>query len=265
MAQKVKTTLDFDGEGRIINLPDGVSPQDAATVAQLNAAIEGLSPKDGVRVATIGNINVAAPGASIDGIALVAGDRVLVKSQTAPEENGIYIWNGAAVPMVRSLDANTAAELEQAIVAVEEGTNASTSWRQTSVNFVLNTGAVAWVQFGTGASPASETTAGIAEIATQAETDAGADDSRTITPLKLKTTTHFVKAVSALIGDGSATQFDITHNLNSRRVSVSVRRNSTPWDEVLTDVECPDVNNARVRFNAAPTVNQYEVTIFVKP
>lgn len=35
--------------------------------------------------------------------------------------------------------------------------------------------------------PASETVAGIAEIATQAETDAGTDDERIVTPLKLKT------------------------------------------------------------------------------
>lgn len=36
-----------------------------------------------------------------------------------------------------------------------------------------------------GASPASETVAGIAEIATQGETDAGTDDARIVTPLKL--------------------------------------------------------------------------------
>ena len=35
--------------------------------------------------------------------------------------------------------------------------------------------------------PASETVAGIAELATQAETDAGTDDERIVTPLKLAT------------------------------------------------------------------------------
>lgn len=39
-----------------------------------------------------------------------------------------------------------------------------------------------------GVSAASETTAGIAELATQAETDAGTDDLRIVTPLKLKAT-----------------------------------------------------------------------------
>lgn len=263
--QQVKTTLDFVNEGKIINLPDGVNPQDAATVAQLNAALEGLAPKDSCRVATVGNINLAAPGASIDGITMVSGDRVLVKSQTAPAENGIYTWTGSATAMTRTLDANTSNELESAITSIEEGTvNAGITFRQTSVNFVLNTGAVAWVVFGSGVSAASETTAGIAEIATQAETDAGTDDARFITPLKLKTSTLLVKSASAIIGDGSATQFDLTHNFNSRKVTIVVRRNSSPWDEVLTDKECPDANTARVRFNVAPAASSYEVTLFAK-
>jgi hypothetical protein len=266
MSQQVKTTLDFNLEGKIINLLDGVNPQDPATVAQLNAAIEGLSPKDSARVATVSNISIASPGATIDGIAMAAGDRVIVKNQTTASENGIYVWTGAATAMTRSLDANTANELEAAIVAVEEGTvNAATTWRQTTVNFVLNTGNVAWVQFGVAASPASETTAGIAQVATQAEVDAGVIDTDMVTPLKLKSSTLIAKMASGLIGDGTATQYDIVHNFNSRKVEVVVRRNSSPWDRVQTDDECPDVNTVRIRFNVAPTANAYEVTIIAKP
>ena len=77
------------------------------------------------------------------------------------------------------------AELEQAVTTVEEGTSAGTSWRQSVVNFVLDTGSVTWLQFGAAIGAASETSSGIAEIATQAETDAGTDDARFITPLKL--------------------------------------------------------------------------------
>ncbi len=262
--QQVKTTLDFVNEGKINNLPDGVNPQDPATVAQLNAAIEGLSPKDSARVSTVSNISIASPGASIDGIAMAAGDRVLVKNQTIGSENGIYIWNGAAVAMGRSLDANTANELEAAIVAVEEGTNANTTWRQTTVNFVIGTGAPAWVQFGTASSPASETTAGILQIATQAETDAGTIDTDAVSPLKLKNSTLIAKMATGLIGDGTATQYDLVHNFNTRKVVVSVRRNSSPWDEVQTDKECPDVNTVRIRFNVAPSANAYEVTVIAK-
>jgi hypothetical protein len=139
MSRKFFVDADFGGVGRVVGLLDGVAPQDAATVAQLNAAIEGTAWKDSCRVATQANLNLAAPGASIDSISMATGDRVLVRSQTAPAENGIYVWNGAAVAATRAADASTAAELEQAVVTIEEGTSAGTTWRQTAVNFVLGT------------------------------------------------------------------------------------------------------------------------------
>lgn len=264
MSQQVKTSLDFVNEGMIINLPDGVNPQDAATVAQLNSAIEGLSDKGSARVGSVSNINISSPGATIDGITMAAGDRVLLKDQTTASENGIYIWNGATSAMARSADANTANELEQAVISVQEGTNTSTTWRQTSANFTLGSGAVNWIVFGSSVANATESTAGIAEIATQVETDAGTDDQRIVTPLKLKTSSLLAKMASALIGDGSATQYDLTHNFGTRNVIVCVRRNATPWDEVITDNECPDTNTVRVRFNVAPASNAYKVSVFAQ-
>jgi hypothetical protein len=49
--------------------------------------------KDAVRAATTANIADLAAGApdTIDGVSLVAGDRVLVRAQTTASENGIYI------------------------------------------------------------------------------------------------------------------------------------------------------------------------------
>ena len=47
------------------------------------------------RVATTGNISLSAPGATIDGVTMVAGDYVLVWLQTTQMQNGTYIWNGA--------------------------------------------------------------------------------------------------------------------------------------------------------------------------
>lgn len=261
MARAVKSNLDFENVAKIVNLPDPSSAQDAATKAYVDSAVEGLAWKDSVRVASVANINLSSPGATIDGITMSSGDRFLAKDQSTASENGIYVWNGAAVAATRALDASTAAELEQAITTVEEGTHGGTSWRQTSVNFTLGSASIAWTLFGTGVSQASETTAGIAELATQSETDTGTDDARIVTPLKLANWSGRKRKHTATIGDGSATQFDVTHNFNTRDVTVEVYRNGTPWDTILCDVSRPDTNTVRLNFASAPTSNQFAVTI----
>lgn len=261
MAIDVQRSMDFGGVRKITNLPDGTNPQDAATVAQVNAAIEGIAWKDSCRVSTQANITIATPGATIDGITMVANDRVLARAQTAGAENGIYIWNGAAVPMTRSLDTSTAAELEQAVTTVEEGTNAGISYRQSVVNATLGTTPLAWSVFGSGASAASETSSGIAEIATQGETDAGTDDLRFVTPLKLATSVFASKKYATNIGDGSATSYVVTHNLNTRDVDVSVYRNSGNYDEVIVEVQRTSVNTITILFDSAPAAAAYRVRV----
>jgi hypothetical protein len=181
-------------------------------------------------------------------------DRVLVRSQTTTTENGIYIWNGAAVPMTRSLDASTFEELENAVVVVEEGTSAGSTFRQTSVNGTIGSTAVVWTSFGTATPSATETTAGAAELATQAETDAGTDDARIVTPLKLANFSGRARRFSSTFGDGAATQYDITHNLNSTAVQVSIHIVAT-GAQILCDVTRTSANVARVNLVSAPALN----------
>jgi len=257
----VLANLDFKGVSRILNLPSPVDPNEPARLADLNSAIEGLAWKDSVRVATQGNINLSSPGATIDGVTLSVGDRVLVKAQSTQSQNGIYIFNGASTPMTRAADANTADELEQAVVTVEEGTDAGVTYRQTQVNFTLGTDPVLWTTFGTSVPPASESTAGIAAIATQAQTNAGTDDQRIVTPLKLANWSGRIRKYTTTIGDGSATQFDITHNFGTRDVIVQVFRASGNYDQVYCDIKAHTTNVVRLNFSSAPASNSLRVTI----
>jgi hypothetical protein len=255
MAREVRTDLDMLSTNRLLNLPDPSAAQHAATKAYVDSAVEGINWKDSVRVATSANVNLAAPGANIDAIAMVAGDRFLAMGQTTASQNGIYVWNGAATPATRAADMNSAAEVEQATVTVEEGTSAGATFRQTAVNVTLDTTSLAFTSFGTSSPAASETTAGIAELATQAETDAGTDDARMVTPLKLKTSPFAHKGFAATFGDGSATSYNIDHNLNSFDVSVEVVKTGGNRDTVICDVQRTTVNRVVVVVSPAPTTN----------
>ena len=75
--------------------------------------------KKSVRVATTANITLSGTQ-TIDGVAVVAGDRVLVKDQTTTSQNGIYVV--AAGAWARSADADTVSELAGAHVNVDSGT-----------------------------------------------------------------------------------------------------------------------------------------------
>jgi hypothetical protein len=261
MAKSVHSNLDFLGSTRIINLPSPTASGDAAPKSYVDSAIEGLAWKDSCRVATQGNISIASPGATIDGVTMALNDRVLVKAQTTGSENGIYVWNGAAVPLTRAFDAVTANDLEQAVVTVEEGTSAGSSFRQTLVNFVIGTGAPNFVSFGASVGAASTTSSGIVRLATQAEVDAGTDATIAVTPATLAATTQRPRKFSAVFGDGSSTQYDIAHNFGTNDVVVEVYRSTTPFDSVLCDVGRPTTNSVRLNFAVAPTSNQFRCVV----
>lgn len=262
MATKsVNTDLDFGNAGRVRSLLDPSDAQDAATKAYVDSAVEGLAWKDSVRVATQSNINLSSPGATIDGITMSLNDRVLVRANTTQSQNGIYIWNGASAAMTRAPDASTAAELEQAVTTVEEGTSASSTFRQTTVNFTLDSGNVVWTTFGQATPAASETTAGIAEIATQSETDTGSDDARFVTPLKLATYAGRAKRYASEFGDGSATSYVITHNLGTEDVHVELHETGGSKRKVDAEVRVTNTNSVTILVNAAPASNALRAVV----
>jgi hypothetical protein len=80
---------------------------EAGIIAATNAinAGGGAAPWADVMAASFAPVTLTAPGATLDGVTLTAGDRVLIAGQAAFKDDGIYVWNGAAVPMTRAADA----------------------------------------------------------------------------------------------------------------------------------------------------------------
>lgn len=109
---------------------------------------------------------------------------------------------------------------------------------------------------------ATETRTGLIEIATQAETDTGTDDARAITPLKLKTyLTTYVGGYAANIGNGSLTNFTITHSLNSLDLVWNLVEVAT-GQSVMADIAFPTVNTATVTFaGIVPSTNQFRLIL----
>lgn len=124
----------------------------AATKQYVDALATGLNAKASVRVATVSAGTLAssfANGQTVDGVTLATNDRVLIKNQAAPADNGIYTVNASGAP-TRGTDANSWNSLIGAFVFVTAGTaNASTSWVcNIAAGGTLGTTAVTFVQFG---------------------------------------------------------------------------------------------------------------------
>lgn len=150
------------------------NPTDAATKAYVDSFVSGFSFQPSCRVATTANLTVtyangaAGVGAtltnngaqaalSIDGVALIVNDRVLVKNQTTQFQNGIYtvtnIGSGATNwVMTRSTDYDQApAEIKPGnIVPISTGTiNSNSLWLQTATVTTIGTDPIIFVPFGT--------------------------------------------------------------------------------------------------------------------
>lgn len=129
------------------------------------------------------------------------------------------------------------------------------------VNSASTTLASDWIQLEVNRDQATETVLGLAEIATQTETNTGTDDQRIVTPLKLKTLLdNRTGGYAANIGNGSATSYVVTHSLGTVDVIVMLKDNST-LEEVIADVVITDTNNVTVSFASAPALNAYRVII----
>lgn len=124
------TPVDVGGQ-RLTAVADPTQATDGATRGWVESQLAGLSSgqilKGAVRVAATTNINIASPGATIDGVTMVNGDVVLLTGQTNAAQNGPYVWTGATEGMNRAPNWDSQAEAQLGSYwIVREGNNADT-------------------------------------------------------------------------------------------------------------------------------------------
>lgn len=109
----------------------------------------GLDSKQSVRAATTANITLSGEQ-TVDGVALVSGDRVLVKNQSTASANGIYDVDSGAWTRSDDADGSPAHEVSSGMYTfVEEGTTqANTGWVLATADPIsLGTTALSFTQF----------------------------------------------------------------------------------------------------------------------
>ncbi len=233
---------------------------DAVNKDYADALISTGNNKGEARVVATGNIAIATPGTAIDGVTLVNGNQILLIGQTTAAENGLYVFNGAAIPLTRATSSDTTAEVKPGMfVFVSEGSvnNISNGYTLTTPNpIVLGTTALTFIQ----TSGAGQITAGLGLTKTGNVLNAGAGIGITVNADDIAINTAVVaRKFAQLIGDGASTVITVTHNLNNAVPNWVCVQAASPFNSVVPSVAFSTANTTTFTFAVAPTTNQYRV------
>lgn len=250
------------GGFRLTTLSDPSVSSDAATKNYVDAVAAGLSIRDSVLCATTAalsantynngssgvgaTLTASANGAlSIDGQSPAAGARLLVKNEASGANNGIYVVTQAGDSthpyiLTRSSDFNSSTNiLTGCFCFVEAGTaQAATGW-------VLST---------QGSITPGSTALGFTQFLGALAYSAG-------TGITIAGGVIALNRYAATIGDGSSTSITVSHNLGSQDVQVAVYQTTSPYDEVLCEVQRSTGNTVTLLFGTAPASNSLRVVI----
>lgn len=289
MAEKLfKVGIDLNGN-QLKNLGDPSVGTDGVNLNYLTNFVNGRTYKAPVRAASTANLTLATPGASIDGVTLSSGDRILLKNQSTGSQNGIYVWTGASTLLTRATDADSSAEVTGGMtMVVMEGTvsadkeymlttDGAIVLGTTALTFTLvNTGGTTYTADGNGLELTSTTfgleldgttlaksssglrigsgAAGAGLVESSGVLAVGAGTGITVNADDVAINTSLTarwKSVTA--GNGSLTTLTLTHNLGNPYHIAQAQDASTG-----EEYECKIIkgsNSTTYEFQVAPLTN----------
>jgi hypothetical protein len=235
----------------------------AATTANLNATYSNGTSGVGATLTNAG----ANAAFSVDSVSPSINARILVKNQTTTAQNGIYVLStvgDGSTPWVltRATDFDTAVEMAGGdFTFVDAGaTFANTGWVMVDEVNTVGTDPVVFQQFsGAGTYTASNGVQLVGSDFSGVVVSSGGL-SVGVSGFELDTTIA-VRKYAANVGDGTATTYTVSHNLGTKDVIVSVYDNSSPYAEVVCDVQHTSTTAITLLFSVAPTSNQYRVVV----
>ena len=230
--------------------------------AAVSAAAAGLDVKQSVKAATTGNVDLAEGInlATVDGISIATGERVLVKEQADQSENGIYTRGPGTTANIRATDADTSAKVTAGMfMFVEQGTQlADTGWVLTTDNPIdLGTTALRFSQF----SGPGQYTFGNGLVTAGKFVHVGAGSGIVVDPDAVSIDTNVVVRKTSTLLATSATSYVVAHYLGTRNVQVSIVQQNAPYGVVYTSWEATTANEITVYFATAPAANSLRVNV----
>lgn len=251
------------GPNATVLVSNPTNANDAVPLQFLQDYFSGLNEKEAVLASSSGNINLAAPGSTIGGVTMTFNGRFLAPNQTNNTQNGIYLWQGASVPAIRALDANTSAELTNATVYVPDptGTTVGVTYRQLTRNPVIGTDPIVWTVQGSSVPDATTTTPGKVALATATNINTNTDTGKAVTVEALLGSTVIKRQAKATIGNGTDNTFPVSHTFNTFDVDVKVRRTAGDRADVYPDITRPTTGSITVTFSYVPTAGEFTVLL----
>jgi hypothetical protein len=147
--------------GTITGLLSPVANSDAATKNYVDTHSQGLVILGASAAASATGTNIPLTGGAtltVDGYTVANGDRILLKDQTNPVDNGIYDASGigTAYTLTRSSDMAVGGITDSGSYThvVNGTTNAATGWVLTTADpITIGTTSLTWTLFSTAANP----------------------------------------------------------------------------------------------------------------